>query len=116
MSDQIIDDISTKGVVMTNIESGFGKYPFITRMGEAAMYEQLAEECCELAQAALKCARIIREDNPTPITMDEARDNLDEEFNDVMVCAYELDLSVDMSQVKYKINRFLDRWEERKNE
>ena len=38
----------------------------IEEIGEAAMLEQLAEECTELAKAALKMARIIRKENPTP--------------------------------------------------
>lgn len=37
----------------------------IEEIGEAAMLEQLAEECTELAKAALKMARIIRKENPT---------------------------------------------------
>lgn len=36
----------------------------IEEIGEAAMLEQLAEECTELAKAALKMARIIRKENP----------------------------------------------------
>lgn len=40
----------------------------IEEIGEAAMLEQLAEECTELAKAALKMARIIRKENPTPVT------------------------------------------------
>ena len=43
-------------------------------IGEAAVLEQLAEECTELAKASLKLARILREENPTPVTRDEARD------------------------------------------
>ena len=39
----------------------------IEEIGEAAMLEQLAEECTELAKAALKMARIIRKENPTPV-------------------------------------------------
>ena len=35
----------------------------IEEIGEAAMLEQLAEECTELAKAALKMARIIRKEN-----------------------------------------------------
>ncbi len=37
-------------------------------IGEPAVYEQLAEECSELAKAALKMARILRNENPTPVT------------------------------------------------
>lgn len=40
----------------------------IDEIGEAACLEQLAEEAAELAQAALKMARIIRGENPTPLT------------------------------------------------
>ena len=39
----------------------------IEAIGSAAMLEQLAEESAELAQAALKAARILRDDNPTPV-------------------------------------------------
>lgn len=39
----------------------------IEEIGEAAMLEQLAEECTELAKAALKMARIIRK-KPLPIS------------------------------------------------
>ena len=35
-------------------------------IGTAALLEQLAEESAELAQAALKTARKIRNENPTP--------------------------------------------------
>lgn len=35
-------------------------------IGTAALLEQLAEESAELAQAALKMARKIRNENPTP--------------------------------------------------
>ena len=35
-------------------------------IGTAALLEQLAEESAELAQAALKMARKMRNENPTP--------------------------------------------------
>lgn len=54
-------------------------------IGEAAVYEQLAEEAAELAQAASKCARILRNENPTPVTWTEAHANLIEEYTDVKV-------------------------------
>lgn len=40
----------------------------IEAIGSPAMLEQLAEEATELAQAALKAARILRKENPTPVT------------------------------------------------
>lgn len=48
----------------------------IDEIGKAAMLEQLAEECTELAKAALKMARIIRNENPTPVTEEEAIANI----------------------------------------
>ncbi len=46
----------------------------IKEIGTAAMLEQLAEECTELGKAALKMARIIRKDNPTPVTIEQAKE------------------------------------------
>ena len=44
---------------------------------------QLAEECAELSQAALKLRRALTGINPTPVAADEARRNLGEEAADV---------------------------------
>lgn len=44
---------------------------------------QIAEEASELAQAAAKLARVIRGVNPTPLTEEEARDTLEEEYSDL---------------------------------
>lgn len=52
-------------------------------MGEPEMLSQLAEECCELGQAALKLRRVLDGKNPTPTTEEEARRNLVEEAADV---------------------------------
>jgi len=46
---------------------------------------QLAEECSELAQQALKLVRIYEGKNPTPVTAIEASDGLHEEIADVFV-------------------------------
>lgn len=48
---------------------------------------QLAEEASELAQAALKLARI-KNGAPTPVTEDEAVEHLSEELADVLNCFY----------------------------
>jgi len=85
---------------MTNIESTIGK---------AALLEQLAEESTELAKAALKQARIIRGDNPTPVTLDDAISDVIEEFTDVVHCARELGLNVDEGQIVFKSKRWVDR-------
>ena len=44
---------------------------------------QLAEECAELAQAALKLYRCVSGDNPTLVRKDEAIKKIAEEFADV---------------------------------
>lgn len=81
----------------------------IERIGEPAMLEQLAEEASELAQAALKAARIERGENPTPVTDKEAEDHLIEEFTDVCMCAEELGLHADPRVEAAKRDRFLCR-------
>lgn len=58
----------------------------VQRIGEAAALEQLAEECAELSHAALKLARVIRQENPTPVTREDAYAALHEEGNDVLLC------------------------------
>lgn len=85
----------------------------IEKIGKAAMLEQMAEEAAELAQAALKLARIKRGKNPTPVTEEEAWKHLVEEYTDVFQCASELLIPVDWQQINEKVERFLDRWEEK---
>ena len=85
----------------------------IEEIGTAAMLEQLAEECNELGKAALKLARIIRKNNPTPVTEEQAKENLCEEAGDVINCIEMLEgtdiLFVDDDARKSKIIR----WENR---
>ena len=56
-------------------------------IGEAAVLEMLAEECSELAHAALKLARIKRGDNPTPTSVEHAQSDVMEEWADVLNCS-----------------------------
>ena len=88
------------------------------KLGRAAVLEQLAEEAAEVAQAALKMARIIRGENPTPKTHMEARADLEEELADFRVCVEVLDRSdliFDMEIIDHlsevKMKRWLDRLE-----
>ncbi len=81
-------------------------------IGTAAMLEQLAEECAELSHAALKTARILRKENPTPATYEDSMKSVQEEFSDVYQCAAELRLKPDIKQIKEKNERFLQRIEE----
>lgn len=78
----------------------------------AALYESLAEEATELAQAAMKMARVLRNENPTPVTQKEAKDNLIEEYGDVLLTAAYLELCEDSVGVRKKHNRCLNRCEE----
>ncbi len=81
----------------------------ITETGEPAAYEQLAEEATELAKAALKCARVIRKESYTPKTIEECKDELKEEFSDVICCANTLKLQYSEEIVNYKTFRWKQR-------
>ena len=78
-------------------------------IGEAALYEQMAEECTELAQALLKKARKLRGNNPTPRTMEEINASIEEEYTDVCICADMLDLDVNNNTYDAKVFRWAGR-------
>ena len=82
----------------------------VERIGLPAMYEMLAEECVELAHEALKMARVIRGENPTPKTEQEVKEHLIEEVTDVALCASELKLQFDPDLWEEKVKRFQRRW------
>ena len=63
-----------------------------TKLGEEELLCQLAEECAELSKAALKLRRVLSGKNPTPVTENQARENLLEEIADVTLCLDALDL------------------------
>ena len=71
-----------------------------------ALYEQLAEECCELAQASLKYLRSTGNGNPTPVDQKEAFIHILEEATDVYLCMLVNDIFPDM----YHLEEKLDRW------
>ena len=85
----------------------------IDLIGDAALLEQLAEECSELAQAALKMARKRRGTNPTPMTMEECKKRLTEEAADVLCCIKELHSIIDCDRANELMTIKRDRWEER---
>lgn len=71
---------------------------------------QLAEECAELSQAALKLRRALTGINPTPMTVEDARLNLAEEAADVYgVLGLLLD-AVDNAEIYSIIRRKKERW------
>lgn len=91
-----------------NVWKKFGVY-----ICQPAMYEALAEECAELAQAALKMARVLRGENPTPVSEAEAMEMVVEELTDVISCAIALGLNVDPEQAVTKFERMQRRCYER---
>lgn len=83
----------------------------IEEVGVPAMLEQLAEECCELGQAALKMSRRMRGENPTPKTKMECVDSLIEEIADVELCINELWNMVDKTKVEFVKEQKRVRWQ-----
>lgn len=79
------------------------------QLGEPEVLAQLAEEATELAQAALKLRRALDGKNPTPKTIEECRENLNEEFADVAICASALRIDTKWERMEPKINRWYDR-------
>lgn len=77
----------------------------------AALYEQLAEECAELAHAALKVARKMRNENPTPLQMQDLLDEVAEEATDVHVVAEVLGLKTRPEYKRFKLERWAHRLE-----
>lgn len=79
------------------------------------LYEQLAEEAAELAQAANKMARVLRGTNPTPKSEEEVKKNLVEEYTDVVSVANNiLDIQPDWLIGNYKLYRWKNRIEREK--
>lgn len=78
---------------------------------------QLAEECSELAQAALKVVRTLPSSmNPTPVRSDDAMANMYEEFGDVLMCADLCGLTATgwaLSMINPKWERCRKRYEEK---
>lgn len=89
------------------------------RLSAPALLGQLAEETAELGKAALKLQRVLMNENPTPVTMEEALDALIEEIADV-ICAMEVimqKLNINLVEdvepiIEGKAERWADRvWE-----
>lgn len=75
---------------MSDFKSDFD---VIRMLGEPALMEQLAEECSELAQAALKMARKERGENPTPETLGECFKALIAGMANVQLCIWVVETS-----------------------
>lgn len=77
---------------------------------------QMAEEASELAQACLKLRRAIGDDNPTPVSKQQAIKSLAEEWADVLLCEsllqerYRPSLAASVQDVvAFKAQRWADR-------
>ena len=84
-------------------------------IGVPALLEQCAEECSEFAQACLKMARKMRDENPTPKTKGELWENINEEAADVELCIESLLLSPVLSNTEMTHWKDIKRkrWDER---
>lgn len=76
----------------------------------------LAEECSELAQAALKYRRAINGRNPTPVPVLAALDKMIEEVADVELYLDQLQMDEVRENIDNIKARKLDRWIQRLNE
>lgn len=78
-----------------------------------ACFELLAEECTELAHAALKWARVLRGENPAAADLHEIACQLAEEASDVHLVCKVLDIKPDPVIVREKLERWHKRIEGR---
>lgn len=87
------------------------------RLGEGELLLQLVEELLELALACLKRRRAKLQINPTPVTPEQARENMIEELADVSVCLRALGIDTDdrelMLQITKNMHAKSQRWAER---
>lgn len=85
------------------------------KLSDPELLAQLAEEAAELSQAALKMRRVIDGTNPTPVTFQEAHNNLLEEISDVETCVAALLYNTPTAvQVRAELRAVkLERWAER---
>jgi NTP pyrophosphatase (non-canonical NTP hydrolase) len=90
------------------------------KLSQDELLAQLAEEAAELGHAALKMRRVIDGRNPTPVTLEEAQEMLEEEAADVMLCF--LLLGIDWNdpafgnRVAHKMTRWIERLREKEGE
>lgn len=81
----------------------------IKQVGAPALFEGVAEEAAELAKAALKVARVMRRENPTPVTLDDAAREVVVEYSDLRIYIDILRIFVDGEVYDEKKQRFVER-------
>lgn len=93
------------------------KFEFIaSRLTTAELLAQLAEEAAELTHAALKLRRKFDATNPTPVTMDEALENLKEELADVKLLVTIIGFDEFDAEIYDIMRAKLERWVQRLKE
>ena len=87
------------------------------KLNGAELLAQLAEETAELGKAALKLRRVMEGKNPTPVSLEAAFDNFEEEIADVLLCldvmGYDLK---ELSRYKAIMDGKRERWVKRLQE
>ena len=84
-----------------------------SHVSKKELLAQLAEEATELAHAALKYRRALDDENPTPVSRNEAFKNLIEEIDDVALCldtlSFKWRVEFNSLQREQKLNRWVER-------
>ena len=84
-----------------------------SHVSKKELLAQLAEEATELAKAALKYRRTLDDENPTPMSTNEAFRNLIEEIDDIGLCLETLALMWRVKSNSLQREQKLNRWVER---
>lgn len=79
------------------------------KTGRPAIAEGIAEECAELCKEALKYARAIRGENPTPVPAGESFQSMRAELSDLLVYCSALDVTPDLELMHEKRARWIER-------
>lgn len=93
----------------------FKQFETVVALSERARLLQFIEECNEAAKAAAKLVRILDNENPTPVTEKEARENLLEEIADLDVCLTVLP-GVSNYEIRRRAEVKMERWAKRLEE
>lgn len=100
---------------MMNLNPLFKDKTIFKCISIAGLYESLAEEAAELAQASLKAARVLRNENPTNLNYSQALKNIIEEYSDVVNIATILNVKPNNDIQYTKMTRMLERLNEKLN-
>lgn len=97
----------------TEEKVNYTDFAYIRRKtSQVSRIELLAEEAAELAAAASKYARILRDENPTPVSEEVALKALLEEYSDVVGVARTLAIEPSYSLIYEKYHRWAKRLED----